>query len=65
MYVVKHWFMKCITLVYQEYCVHLSVKNNVTTTCPAAPIFSAELRLRPAGLWPVPYDNCVAAPISR
>ena len=52
MYVVKHWFIKCITLVYQVYCVHLSVKNNVTTTCPAAPIFLAELRLRSVGLWP-------------
>ena len=51
MYVVKHWFMKCLTFVYQVYCVYLSVKPNVMTTCPTAPIFLAELRLGPAGLW--------------
>ena len=52
MYVVKHWFMKCLTFVYQVYCVYFSVKHNVMTTCPTAPIFLAELRLGPAGLWP-------------
>ena len=50
MYVVKHWFMKCLTFVYQVYCVYFSVKYNVMTTCPTAPIFLAELRLGPAGL---------------
>ena len=50
MYVVKHWFMKCLTFVYKVYCVYFSVKHNVMTTCPTAPIFLAELRLGSVGL---------------
>ena len=49
----------CLTLCYLDL-LHKSDsqidwadywKNNVTTTCPAAPRFSLELRLRPVGLW--------------
>ena len=39
------------SLVDQVYCVYFSVTSNAMTTCPAAPIFSLELRLGPAGLW--------------
>ena len=39
------------SLVDQVYCVYFSAKSNAMTTCPAAPIFSAELRLGPVGLW--------------
>ena len=38
------------SLVDQVYCVYFSVTSNAMTTCPAAPIFSLELRLGPAGL---------------
>ena len=41
-------------------CVFFSVKSNVKTTCPTAPIFSPELRLGPAGLWNIKHSQKMA-----